>query len=118
MKNIINIFVAVMLTFLLSSCYMGTASEIAYPGVPSDSDDERIYCGECASNVRRVTLTSPTGIVNEIKYEVKVEVAYHPYVLWYPSDTTGNMTENGKRAMRQDAENAEKGGDGGGGGGC
>ncbi len=118
MKNIINISIAVMLSFVLSGCYMGTTAKYSYSGQPSDSDDTRSYCVECASNVRRVTLTNPTGEQDEIKYEVKVEVSYHPYILWYPSDTEGNITENGKRAMKQDAENARQANDSGDGGGC
>ena len=99
---------------------MGTTAEYSYPGGPVDSDDTRSYCGECASNVRKVTLSNPVAgkEVNEVKYEVKVEVSYHPYIKWYPSDTQGNMTENGKRAMKQDAENAKGAKDGSGGGAC
>ena len=97
-----------MLTFVLSSCYLGTKAKYSYSRQSLGSDDTRSYCLECASNVRRVTLTNPTGEQDEIKYEVKVEVSYHPYIKWYPSDTKGNMTENGKRAMKQDAENARR----------
>ena len=117
-KNIINISTAIMLTFVLSGCYLGTKAKYSYSGQPLDSDDTRSYCVECASNVRRVTLTNPTGEQDEIKYEVKVKVSYHPYNLWYPSDPKGNMTENGKRAMKQDAENARQANDSGDGGGC
>ena len=112
-KNIINISTAVMLTFVLSGCYLGTTSEIAYPKSPYDDDTDQEYCTECASNVRRVTLKNPTGEQDEVKYEVKVKVSYHPYIKWYPSDTKGNMTENGKRAMKQDAENARRENDSG-----
>ena len=121
MKQLFKIPLIVIFSLGLSGCYLGTQTEITYPpyrdanGTPT-IDDNRTYCMECASNVRKVVLTNPTGKNNEVKYEVKVEVSYHPYVKWYPSDTKGNMTENGKRAMKQDARNAKNEEDGSGGG--
>ena len=123
MKELIKISTVVMLAFGVSSCNFGATAEYSYPGAPVDNDDTRSYCVECASNVRKVKLHRSSSIEEknrvEVKYEVKVEVSYHPYIKWYPSDTQGNMTENGKRAMKQDAENAKGSKDGsGGGGGC
>ena len=111
-----------MLTFVVSSCKFDAGAEYSYGGVPSGSDDGRSHCSESASNVRQVRLhgTSSTEEKNriEVKYEVKVEASYQPYIKWYPSDTQGKMTENGKRAMKQDAENARGAKDGSGGGAC